>query len=184
MKYLKKYKLFIEEAEFDIELSDGPDIKMAKEKLTTIKNQLSEYKTKKPLIDNVYLKILNDSDLDQKVSEIIGKTDKDRNPFLVEYSHIASLKRKLSSVQKEIVQDKIKKDDFTEELSLSEDSSTKQAVNDKIKDITNRISSNTSSIASLSKEINDSQVLLDKKMSDIEINITNNMKKISFESEK
>ena len=43
MRHLKSYRIFLEEAEFDVNISDGPDIKMAKEKLTTIKNQISEY---------------------------------------------------------------------------------------------------------------------------------------------
>ena len=57
MRHLKPYKIFLEEAEFDVNITDEPDIKMAKEKLTTLKNQLTEYKTKKPLIDNAYLTI-------------------------------------------------------------------------------------------------------------------------------
>ena len=185
MRHLKPYKIFLEEAEFDVNITDEPDIKMAKEKLTTLKNQLTEYKTKKPLIDNAYLTIKVDADLQKKVEEIVGKVDalpgQDRNPFLVEYLHIASLNRKVSKIQKDIANDKIKKDDFNEELKLSKDSSTKQAVSVKITDITNRISTNTASIASLTKEINDAQTSLNKKMTDVEKNMMDNIKKISKE---
>ena len=83
MRHLKPYRIFLEEAEFDVNITDEPDIKMAKEKLTTLKSQLSEYKNKKALIDSAYLKIKIDADLQKEIESIIGKTDADRNPFLV-----------------------------------------------------------------------------------------------------
>lgn len=185
MRHLKPYRIFLEEAEFDVNITDEPDIKMAKEKLTTLKNQLADYKIKKPLIDNAYLTIKIDADLQKKVEEIVGKVDAlpatDRNPFLVEYLHIAKLTRKVNNTQKDIANDKVKKDDFSEELKLSKDDSTKQAVSVKITDINNRISTNTASIASLTKEINDAQSSLNKKMIDVEKNMMDSIKKISKE---
>jgi len=187
MKNLKTYKLFLE-SEFDVNITDEPDIKMAKEKLETLKKQLTEYKTKKPLVDAVYLKSQTDTDLQKALEPIVGKTDvlpaADRNPFLVEYLHVANLKRKIDKTQKDITNDKLKKDDFSEELKLSTDSSTKQAVSSKISDITNRIATNTASIASLTKEISDAQASLNKKMLDVEKNMMDNIKKISSESSK
>ena len=183
MRHLKPYRIFLEEAEFDVNITDQPDIKMAKEKLTTLKNQLTEYKTKKPLIDTAYLSIKIDTDLQKKIESIVGKIDalpgQDRNPFLVEYLHIASLTRKVNNIQKDIANDKVKKDDFSEELKLSKDDSTKQAVTSKITDITNRISKNTASIASLTKEISEAQSSLNKKMLDVEKNMMDNIKKNS-----
>ena len=185
MRHLKPYTIFLEEAEFDVNITDEPDIKMAKEKLTTLKNQLAEYKTKKALIDSAYLSIKIDTDLQKKIESIVGKIDalpgQDRNPFLVEYLHIASLTRKVNNIQKDIANDKVKKDDFSEELKLSKDDSTKQAVTGKITDITNRISTNAASIASLTKEISDAQSSLNKKMLDVEKNMMDNIKKISKE---
>ena len=185
MRHLKPYRIFLEEAEFDVNITDQPDIKMAKEKLTTLKNQLTEYKTKKTLIDTAYLTVKIDADLQKKIESIVGKIDalpgQDRNPFLVEYLHIASLTRKVNNIQKDIANDKVKKDDFSEELKLSKDDSTKQAVTSKITDITNRISKNTASISSLTKEISEAQSSLNKKMLDVEKNMMDNIKKISKE---
>lgn len=185
MRHLKKFKVFLEEAEYDVNLTDKPDVKMAKEKLTTLKNHLAEYRSKKPLIDNAYLKSEADVDLQKAIETIVGKTDtlpaSDRNPFLVEYLHVASLKRKIDNLQKDIALDKVKKDDFNEELSLLKDAGAKQSVSSKITDITNRISTNTASIASLTKEISDAQSTLDKKMLDVEKNMMDNIKKISTE---
>ena len=182
MKKIKTYKVFKEEAEFDAKATDAPDLKMAKDSLAVTKNQLAEYKTKKPLIDNAFLKIKSDTDLQLKIDEIVGKADQKtpKNPFLVEYLQVAKLKRKIDKLQTDIANDKIRKDDFNQELKLSKDDTTKAAVNAKISDITNRISTNTANIASLTKEINDSQKSLDNKMKDIEKNMMDNIKKMSM----
>jgi DNA-directed RNA polymerase subunit L len=188
MRNLKSYRIFLEEAEFDVNITDQPDIKMAKEKLTTLKNQLTEYKTKKPLIDTAYLTIKIDADLQKKIESIVGKIDalpgQDRNPFLVEYLHIASLTRKVNNIQIDTSNDKVKKDDFSEELKLSTDDTTKKSVSAKITDITNRISTNTANMASLVKDIADAQKSLDDKMKSIEKNMMDNIKKLSDQTSK
>lgn len=182
MNYLKSYKLYLEESEFDVQSTDKPDVKTAKEELSKLKKQLADFKSKKTLIDNVYLKASTDADIQSKVDAIIGQVD--RNQFLVDYLHICSLKRKVDKSQKEITTDKLKKDDFNQELKLSSESSVKQAVSAKITDIANRISTKTSEIASVMKEISDAEQLLKKKMSDIEKNMMDNIKKISSKQEK
>jgi len=186
MKNLKTYKLFIEEVDFDVNLTDEPDIKMEKDELAVTQKQLSEYKSKKTLIDNIYLKIKSDADLQVKVQEIVGKADQKtpKNPFLVEYLHVANLKRRVDKLQKDISNDKVKKDDFSEELKLSTDDTTKQSVSTKITDITNRISTNTANIASLVKDIADAQKSLDDKMKSIEKNMMDNIKKLSDQTSK
>jgi hypothetical protein len=186
MKNIKTYKLFTEEADFNVSLTDEPDIKMAKDQLAVTKNQLVEYKSKKTLIDNAYLKIKSDADLKLKIDEIVGKSDDKtpKNPFIVEYLHIASLKRRLDKLQSDITNDKIKKDDFGAELGLSKDDSVKQAVNVKITDITNRISTNTANISSLVKDLAEAQKSLDTKMINIEKNMMDNIKKLSSQTSK
>ena len=78
-----------------------------------------------------------------------------------------------------MVKDKLSKDDFTEELGLSTESSTKASVNSKISDITNRISTKTANIASLSKEVTDSEKELQTKMFNVEKEMQDYIKKIS-----
>lgn len=191
MKYIKKYKLFLEEAEFDVNLNDEPDVKMSKEKLSSLKKQIADFKTKKPLLDKLFLTVKTDADLTKGVENIVGKTDilpkEDRNPFIVEYLHIANLRRKIDNLQKTIANDKVKKDDFLQQannIKDLKDDVTKQNVSNKITDITNRISTNSATIASLVTEINDYQTKLYKKMSEIEKELKSNIKKISSESEK
>lgn len=177
MKHLKKYTVFLEEAEFDVQVTDKPDVKAAKEELSKLKKHLTEYKSKKTAIDNLYLKAKTDEDIKAQLNTIVGTENK--NPFLVDYLHVASLKRKIDSIQKDITSDKLKKDDFNQELGLSNEESVKQAVSAKIKDITNRISTKTAEISSLSKEVSDAQSALDKKMISTEKNMMDNIKKIS-----
>jgi hypothetical protein len=69
MKHLKRYKLFTEEVDFNVNITDEPDLKMAKEKLATLKSNLSDYKTKKPLIDTAYLTIKIDAELQKKIEQ-------------------------------------------------------------------------------------------------------------------
>jgi hypothetical protein len=186
MKTLKTYKLFLEESEFDVNITDEPDIKMAKDSLSVTKKQLSEYNTKKTLIDAAFLKIKVDADLQSKIDEIVGKADlkTPKNPFLVEYLHVAKLKRRIDKLQTDIANDKVKKDDFSEELKLSTDDTTKKSVSVKITDITNRISTNTANIATLVKDVADAQKSLDDKMKSIEKNMMDNIKKLSDQTSK
>ena len=188
MRKIKSYRLFKEEVDLSVKITDEPDMKMSKEKLNTIKKQIADYKAKKILLDKAYLTSSTDVDLQAKVEEIVGKTDalpkEDRNPFLVEYLNIANLKRKVDKLGDDITKDKIKKDDFTQELKYATESSTKEMVNKKMTDINNRIGTNTSTIATLKKEIEDSQKKLDTKMTQIEKEMVDYVKKISSQSQK
>jgi hypothetical protein len=191
MKHIKKYKLFLEEAEFEVNLGDEPDVKMSKEKLSSLKKQIADFKTKKTLLDKAFLTAATDADLTKAVENIVGKTDilpeEDRNPFIVEYLHISNLKRKIDNLQKTITNDKVKKDDFLQQaanIKDLKDDVTKQNVNAKINDITNRISTNYKTISSLTTEISSYQTKLYKKMADIEKDLKDNIKKISSESGK
>ena len=188
MKTIKTYKLFLEDSdsEFDLDITDEPDIKIAKDELSVTKKQLSDYKAKKNLIDTAFLNIKLDADLQKKVDEIIGKADlkTPKNPFLVGYLNVANLKRKLDKLQTGIDNDKIKKDNFSEELKLSKDDITKKSITTKITDITKRISTNMTNIPSLVKDISDAQKSLDDKMKSIEKNMMDNIKKLTDQTSK
>ena len=111
MRHLKYYKVFLEEAEFDVQVTDEPDIKASKEQFGDLEKNIKEYKQKKPLIDNLYLKAKTDEDIKSQIDNIVGKENK--NPFLVEYLHVASLSRKINNIQKDITLDKLKKDFYS-----------------------------------------------------------------------
>jgi hypothetical protein len=180
MKYLKNYSLFKEDNEFEVNSTDRSDIQSAKERLNNIKNDISEYKSKKSEIDRLYLNAVTDEDIKTKLKSLLGENNK--NQFMSSYLHISELKRRINKFQNDISEDKLKKDDFGTQISNSEDPSIKSALSDKIKEIDNRISTKTSDISSLKKEIDDSQRELDKKMKETETEMLDNFKKISTEN--
>lgn len=179
MKKLKTYKIFLEDSTFDVNATDNQEIEIAKEHLKTTQEQIAEFKAKKSTIDTLYTKPMMDTELSKAIENIIGTDDKNRNPFLVEYLHIANLNRKLEKAQKDITSDKIQKDGFIEEMRLTDDQPTKQSISTKITDISTRISTNIALIPTINKEIGDAKNALDKKMSDIEEEINNNITKIT-----
>lgn len=172
---IKNYKSFLESDEFQ-----PPDVEAANDQLTSLKNQLSYFKSKKTNIDSIYSRSKTDDELKSNLKNIID--EKNPNPFITEYLHTCELKRKIEKAQKSISEDKIKKDDFNQQLKLSTDINTNTSINNKIKEIDNRISLNTNLINSLNKEMNDSKSSLDKKMIDLEKNMMDNIKKISNQS--
>lgn len=183
MKHLKNYKLFLEEAEFDIQDTDSADIKMSKDGLNTLKLNLTEYKTKKSLIDKLYSEVKDPNQIETQLKTILGVTSiqngKDRNPFLVEYSNLSKLKSDLDTMQKQSVDDKVKLDDFQEELRYSTEQSTKEAVNKKITDINKRMSERVSQIQKTQINFNTSLKEHTDKMLKIQKDSEEYIKKIS-----
>ena len=182
MKYLKKFEAF------DVLNTDTPDVKMAKQKMETITKQLAEYKTKKPLIDAVYTKTKDPSLIESELTKILGSTDvqngPDRNPFLVDYTYLAKLKRDMDKMREDNVNDKVRLDDFQVELRLTTDPNTKQSLATKIADINKRMNGRVTNIVKIQNDFN----LVDKahkdKMSKIEKDIKDNITKISNVNQK
>jgi hypothetical protein len=191
MKYLKKYTIFLEEDEFEVKDTDQADVKMAKEKMNTIKEQFNEYNEKKSLIDQVYIKTdkkKTNEEIESELKQILGDTDiqseEDRNPFLVEYSTIARLKKDVDDLQTAKAEDKVRLDDFREELNLSSESSTKLLVNTKIQDINIRIGEKSTKITQIMSDINTKQKEHVAKMEKIKMDMEGYIKKISDSDQK
>lgn len=191
MKYLKKYTIFLEEDEFEVKDTDQADVKMAKEKMNTIKEQFNEYNQKKPLIDQVYVKTdkkKTNEEIESELKKILGDADiqseEDRNPFLVEYCTIARLKKDVDDLQTAKAEDKVKLDDFQEELKLSSEASTKLLVNTKIQDIKNRMGEKSTKITQLITDISTKQKEHVTKMEKIKMDMTGYIKKISDSDQK
>ena len=183
MKHLKKYKFFLEEAEFDVQDTDSADVKMSKDGLNTLKLNLTEYKTKKPLIDKLYLEVKDPKQIEAQLQTILGRTDiqngKDRNPFLVEYSNLSKMKSDLDAMQKQNLDDKLKLDDFQEELKYAKDQSTKDSVNQKITDINKRMSDRVGQIQKIQTDFNTNLKTHTDKMAKIQKDSEEYIKKIS-----
>lgn len=181
MKYLKKYNSFNEESEFDERPTDAPDLGMSKEKLNTFMKQIAEFKEKKNLIDQSYLKIVDDKQLAIKIKEILGpevSSKTDRNPFLVEYLNVSDIKRRLDRVKKDTVDDKLKLDDFNQELKSATDSTQKASIQQKISDINKRIGLSNTSISKITSDITNAEKALNLKMTKQEKDMKNYIKNI------
>lgn len=184
MKYLK----YFEEAEFDIKITDQPELKMSKERFQDFKKYLKDYNDNKKLIDKIYLNAKTDADLKKGIEDLLKKINspnkEEENPFIVEYLNVANLKRKMDTLQKELVNDKISKSDFSQQLGLASEQTTKDAITTKLTDINNRISTKTTTISSLSKDVNDSEKKIKDKMSKMEKEMKDYIKNISFSAGK
>lgn len=181
MKYLKKYKLFLEADEFEIGDTDTPDVVMSKEKMNTTMSNMKDYKTKKSQIDALYSK--EGADIETELEKILGKTDvqkgEDRNPFLVEYAHLSKLEKDINKLQDDNSNDKIKIDDLQQSLSLSEDDATKKAVEFKISDIKNRMSERSSKISEIQQDLVEKEKDHKEKMVKMEKDMRDHVKNLS-----
>jgi hypothetical protein len=179
MKHIKRYKLFLEENDFEIDPKDETNIKMSKEKLNELRKQISEFNSKKSTIENLYLKTENEEELNKKVESLLGIPEK-RNPYLVLFLTACSYKRKLDKTREKIVNDKIKLDDFKMELKDAVDSKVKDSINVKIKEIEQRLSDANMNISKLNKDISESHKSLTDRMIKDEKDIQEHIKNISI----
>lgn len=157
MKYLKNYILFKEN--FDIEESDEESVKASKEELNKIKDEISEFNSKKASIDTLYKS--DKENIGDELKKIIGD-ESNRNTFLSLYSSIASTKNKLENLQKKSDDKDIELSNFKDRLSIAEDNESKSSLSEKIKEIEQQISDikseldeKISKIPEMEKELND-----------------------------
>ena len=182
MKYLKKYKLFLE-VTLAVSDTDTPDVKMSKENINLLGQQLSDYKVKKVQIDGIYKNTIEDSKIESLLLSLLGNKESDRNPFLIDYLNISKIERNIRRLNEKNVDAKVRLDTFKQELLSAEDSS-KQIVTDKIANITKEISETTKKILDSSKEFKDAEVKHNEKMLKIESDIKDYISKISNDLQK
>ncbi len=156
MKRLKKYKEFLEKVE--VKDTDQPDTKMAKEKMNSLEDNITEFNQKKGLIESLYKnKSIDSNKLEEELKKIIGEEEsgegKDRNSFLIDWSNINRLIRQVEDLQNSRADDKTKIDEFKQELSLSTDDGVKLNINSRISDIQNRLAEKNKKISDLEKDI-------------------------------
>lgn len=166
MKYLKSYNYFKENLE--IEETDEESVKVSKEQLNQLKEHISEFKSKKSAIDSLYKKFTLDKkeqDLKSGLEKILG-VEENKNPFLVSYANISSIKSSIETLQKKSDDKAIELSNFKDRLSIAEDPQSKLALTDKIKVI--------------QKQMTDMKIDLDnkiKKIPELEKELNDNIKK-------
>jgi hypothetical protein len=187
MKYLSNYRQFNEK--IDVKDTDEPDVKMSKEKINALEDNITEYNQKKPLIDTIFKNQSFDmKKIEEELKKLIGAEEsgpgKDRNPFLVNYAEVSKLTRKVDDLQNSRAQDKVKLDEFKEELNLSTDDNVKLSVNARITDVQNRLAEKSKKITELQKEIEVKKKELDDKVISQKSEIDEFIKKIKEQEQK
>ena len=165
MKYLKSLKLFLEE--FEISDTDYPDVAAKKKDLNVLLNHIRDYSSGVSKIDDILLnKSQGKSSSDvTKMLDVVIEKGGNRNTFLSQYTSAARMKKKIENLQSQIINDKIRLDDFKSSLpDVSNEDKT--SLNSKILDINNRIREKDSKINELKKEISEKEKELKQKMSD------------------
>lgn len=163
MKYLKKYNSFKEN--FEILDTDEPDLKMAKEKMNDLKNKLSDYKSKKSSLEQLYK---SDEVKDSDLEKIVGKDDK--NPFLISYANILSTERKIRNLKEKENKKSVELSEFKDRLNDS-DGEAKESLSNKVSDIENQIKDIKNKISEINKNIPEIEEKHKEKIENLETDI-------------
>jgi hypothetical protein len=167
VKFIKKYRLFLEENEFEVKPTDERDVQMAKQKFNDFQKHVQDYQKLKPLIDKAFeFKDLKKTE--DELNKILGKDSEKRNPFAVEYATVSRLKKDIETYQKQNADDKIRLDDFKSESSAAVDANVKKTSDNKVKEIEDRMKLNSKKISDIIKEVNIKEKELLAKMSKID----------------
>jgi len=186
MKYLKKWSLYLED--FEVNDTDSSDIKMAKEKLNTLRKQIDEFNIKSKEIDIAY-KTNDDKKISDMEKKLFGDTDiksgADRNEFLVKYLNISKKKREIEKNTNNIASDNINLIKSKDILNVTTDNEIKNRYNKEvIPSIQKKINTSKDKIKNNEKDINLQISQIQKDMSDRQKNLMDYIKKIQTQDKK
>jgi hypothetical protein len=178
MKYLKNFKFF---ENVEAEVTDEPDVKLAKEETNNLEKSLKDFPAVKAELDKAFMEIKSDKDnelLNKRIEEIKKKFP--GNPFIEEYTRMMNLQMRIKYVQDELV--KYNDDLFKNQEDLKLITSSKGDPTLKTKTI-NDIKSNqkikTQEIEKLKKDLIVAQNDFKKKMDEIKKEMQDSSKKIA-----
>jgi hypothetical protein len=178
MKYLKNFKRF-ENVEVDV--TDEPDVKLAKEETNNLEKGLKDFPAVKAELDKAFMEIKSDKDnelLNKRIEEIKKKFP--NNPFIEEYTRMMNLQMRIKYVQDELM--KYNDDLYKNEEDLKQLASQKADTSAKAKTV-NDIKSNqkikTQEITQLKKDLLTAETEQKKKMEEIKKEMQNSSKKIT-----
>lgn len=178
MKYLKSFKRF---ENVEVEVTDEPDVKLAKEEANDLEKSLRDFPAVKSELDKAFMELKSDKDnalLNKRIDEIKKKFP--NNPFIEEYARMMNFQVRIKYVQDELV--KYNDDLYKNQEDLKLIASSKGDATAKTKTI-NDIKSNqkikTQEIERLKKEVAKADVELKKKMEEIKKEMQDSSKKIT-----
>ena len=163
-----KWDLWLENLE--IKDSDTSDIKMAKQKLNTLRAQIDEFDSKYKDIDVAY-KSNDDKKILDMEKKLFGPTDirngADRNEFLVKYLNIAKKKRQIDKGVNQIATDNLNLQKSQDILSIATDKGIKDQYNKEIPKLKQKIQNTKAGIekkeVDMAKQFNDIQKEMDER---------------------
>jgi hypothetical protein len=183
MKYLKKWNLWLENLE--IKDSDTSDIKMAKQKLNTLRAQIDEFDSKYKDIDVAY-KSNDDKKILDMEKKLFGPTDirngADRNEFLVKYLNIAKKKRQIDKGVNQIATDNLNLQKSQDILSIATDKGIKDQYNKEIPKIKQKIQNTKKDIEKKKVDASNSFQNIKTEMLEREKEMLDNINKIVKDS--
>ncbi len=178
MKYLKSFKLF---ENIEAEVTDEPDVKLAKEESNELEKHLKEYPAVKSELDKAFAEIKSDKDnelLNKRIEEIKKKFS--NNPFIEEYTRMMNLQTRVKYIQDELI--KYNDELFKNEEDLKVLTSSKGDTSQKLKtinDIKSKQKLKTKEIADIKKDLIEAQTGLKSKIGEIKDEIVDSSKKIA-----
>jgi chromosome segregation ATPase len=178
MKYLKSFKLF---ENIEAEVTDEPDVKLAKEESNELEKHLKEYPAVKSELDKAFAEIKSDKDnelLNKRIEEIKKKFS--NNPFIEEYTRMMNLQTRVKYIQDELI--KYNDELFKNEEDLKVLTNSKGDTSQKLKtinDIKSKQKLKTKEIADIKKDLIEAQTGLKSKIGEIKDEIVDSSKKIA-----
>lgn len=178
MKYLKNFKHF---ESVEAEITDEPDVKLAKEETNNLEKNLKDFPAVKAELDKAFMELKSDKDnelLNKRIEKIKEKFP--NNPFIEEYTRMMNLQVRIKYIQDELV--KYNDDLFKNQEDLKLITSSKGDPTQKTKTI-NDIKTNqkikTLEIEKLKKDSIVAQTDFKKKMDEIKKEMQDSSKKIA-----
>jgi len=174
--------VFNEESEFDIAPSDTTNVKKSKENLTKVKTDVDNYNKQKAKIDLIYKNAKDDSEIEAKVNDLLGKDKEKRNPYLINYLTVADGERKLKKLVGDKINNKLKADEYRDLIAQSTDDNQKKDMQQQILDLTNKNADISTELIKLKADSAKRKAIIDtsssKNLKDMQIDIKNISKSI------
>lgn len=178
MKYLKNFKYF---ESVDPQVTDEPDVKLAKEETNNLEKALKDFPAVKAELDKAFMEIKSDKDnelLNKRIEDIKKKFPK--NPFIEEYTRMMNLQMRIKYVQDELTgyNDDLYKNQEDLKLIASSKGDV-SAKNKTINDIKSNQKIKTVEITELKKDLLVAEAEQKKKMEEIKKEMQDSSKKIT-----
>lgn len=189
MKYLLRYNLFLEDKKEDnfpaeeyiknFGVHPAKDEGDASKKLSDFNNDIQKYNALKSKIDDIYLRSKDDAEIKSKLLNLMGKRDDvRRNPFLIKYQNIASMKRKINSLKEDITKDQMSQKDYESMSQGNENDTQNSQIADRVAELDNSIKDKNEQLRKLNDQLNRGYSELKKFIEDMKKDMNKWMKTV------